>query len=190
MPTTTMTIGQALRKIKNIKGEIKIAENLALANIVYLENERPKATFSSEWQRRGSLVDQLIKLQATIAESNALTQLEITPGVLVSRACLLRMLEEIKGTLAIYEKVPTSRVLFPEHSNTRILTKEVHEDIFDAQGKYTGQRVIEKEYTQTHICELTSEELRENIRQLKNSFERLNNLLEESNHKTVISVDL
>src|SRR5208337_3023218 len=96
-----LTISQALRKIKTIKGKIAKHSANAMGSVTHRSDSRPAYSFENEWEIARSCVDELLEIQTRVAIANAKTTIDFK-GKTRTLAWCTRKLIEIKGAIAWY----------------------------------------------------------------------------------------
>jgi len=183
-----ITVGAALRQLAALKGKIAKSTVNALNAVQYPENEKPVFKYQDEQTKRTELIKKFVDLSAAVAESNGATRIDCGDDIgSISAAKLIRILQETKGEIAYLKNVGTKalgtkKVILEQRRDKR-------EDIVDANGRFSGQRIVEVIEQTTIVSEITTKEVAEKIEELEAKFERLNMLLEKSNHTTLIQVD-
>ena len=94
-----MTIAQALRHAKKLKGRIDEARARAVASVNYLKASTPPFRFDEQMARANKAGSELAELQGLLAVANA-TNTVTHDGHEVTLAHAVRLLQELKGRLA------------------------------------------------------------------------------------------
>lgn len=162
-----MTIAQALRRIKDIKGRVAKHSLNAQQSVTY-ENQNPPAfDFATEWEKATLLVSEMIDLQTRIAVANARTMVS-WEGRQVPLVWCTKRLAEIKGAIAWHEGL-----IVRAHEKTT-------EESYDWAPGAAGRVRVAKEFT----CRLPEARRAEVIRALQDKFNDLNDQVEKTNHRT------
>lgn len=170
-----MTISQAIRKVKDLKGRIAKHQGYAASSVHYEVKNPPAYDFAAELRTVETMNVELLKLQTAIAVANATTSVEWNGGK-VKLTWAIKRLEEIKGSIKWYETLGVT-------SQTDSVT-ESWEYQNDASG--TLQRVrIEKPIK----CDLPEAKRNETVQKLQDEFNRLNDVVETINHRTSVSLE-
>lgn len=165
-----LTIAQALRKIKKLKGEIGIETQRAHSSISYVEGAVPDYNFKDSTNKRASLVEELLNLEEKVAVANAITKITFNDGVSLTLSGLIRRMQEIKSSISFYEALvlrkpeEISEYVYDDNMNKNVVVKKV------VQWK-SDISVVEKDAA---------------VKELKDRFDNLNNILETMNHSTKI----
>ena len=184
----TMTISQALRRIKKLKGELKTHQDRSLASAVYKEGEEPAFEFDKSLNALADTRNLLLHLEAAVAVANAANKITLTgkarnpDGSIVDTtrqvtlAFAIRALQELKAEIAFFQSLPTK--VLPKAEITE------RERNYDDDGKI---RMIETKYTQ--ICKLPEANKAATVAALQARFDEINDSLETANHKTPVEIE-
>lgn len=165
------TISQALRRVKKIKGEL--AENLVRAQdgVTYKRNEEPAFSFMASLEKASNLRNELLELETKIAVTNAAKMIE-WDGKTIALAQAVKMLKELKGQISWLDGL--KHLVKPREVTTQ------EEAAYDFE---TDKRVTKKvEY----VCALPEAKRADLVDKAKATFDRLNDLVENTNHRTVL----
>ena len=165
-----MTIASALRRIKNIKGQIAEHKSRSELGVSYTLDKVPSFRFKEEVDKYIAATNELLDLESKVAIANANT-LILDGGEDITLAEAIRTLQEIKGMIAFYRDLNLKSGL--EKNRVRDWDEEENKSI---------SRVEEI----TYICDLSEIERDAKIRSLQNHFEVLNNSVEDKNHVVLI----
>lgn len=181
-----LTISQALRRRKKLKGDISTFVRRLQEALVYDKEKPPAFGFEETSTALSNARFELIFLEDAVARANANTTL-VFQGVPVYLTWVLRTLAELKADLHRYEGYEYT--CLPEREN---VTKTEAPDLSQAieqtnsvSGQITRSHPI-KVRTETRICNITTKECALKMEQLQSEFNELNDLLETANHTTVI----
>jgi len=178
-----ITIAQGLRKAKKLKGELAKFDRRIQASLVYNEDSKP--TFSYEESVKGftTAQSQMVKIYTEISCANAVTKVDFEDGISIAEA--VRRLQELKGDIQRYKRFTLAGLLDQKETiNER--NEHVLEEVQTPQGIQQLQRTKKVPYKM--ICNLTIKECEAKVEQLQATFEKLNDLVERSNHTTLIDV--
>lgn len=169
-----MTVSRGLRAIHDLKGKLANHRAHAQASSVYFDGAKPAFEFKTELDGAEKVRADLLRLQTAIAVANATTEIE-WKGKKVLVAWAIRFLEELKGEIAWVGSLPTAA------------QGTIKEDNF-------VNRIVNGTYQQvneprTQICELPQAEQFKRSQHLQEEFNRLNDIVETSNHQTVLKAD-
>ena len=172
MPDTTMTIAQALRRIKDLKGQVGLHVRNAQQSVTHVTLAAPAYSFSEEWEKAQQKVGELLDLQERLAIANATTMI---PGLGRggsgrSLSWATKKLAEIKGAIALFEGLPV---------RAQEKTVEVREAWSPAASASAAREI---EYT----CHLPEKKRAEAVERMRADFSTLNDLVETYNHRTFI----
>ena len=162
-----MTIAQALRRIKDIKGRVARHSSNAQQSVTHESSSPPAFDFATEWKTATELVDEMIDLQTRVAVANART-LVSWEGRQVPLAWCTKRLAEIKGAIAWHEAL-----VVRAHEKTT-------DESYDWAPGAAGRVRIAKEFT----CHLPEARRAEAVRALQDKFNDLNDQVEKTNHRT------
>jgi hypothetical protein len=178
-----MTISQAIRRVKDLKGKIAKHQTHAAGSVSYAVKEPPAYAFMAELENAATLGKELLVLQTAIARANATTTINWQaqndqPGSVESDVSLtwaVKRLEEIKGSIKWYEGLivaaqPESVTESWEYQNADDDLKRVR---------------IEKQMR----CDLPEAKRNEVVQKLQDEFNKLNDVVETANHRTNVSFD-
>lgn len=168
-----MTIAEALREAADIKGKIDDWSKRFAPAVFFFVEDPPAFEFSNVRESTNTLVKRLVELQTAIAMANAATTLE-WQGRTIPLALAVRTLSELKGARKKVEDLVVR--------NTAVGTDRGQEADYDDEGK----RFIKKT-ERPWKCELTTAKQAELLDSLQEKFNKLNNAVETTNHKTLIT---
>lgn len=163
-----LTISQALRRIKKLKGELAEYTARATASVAYQANREPAFKFGECMEKAETSRQELLSLQARLAETNATTLVKFD-GKEFSLSFATRQLEEFKGQIKFIEGLPVR-----DHAKS-------YEDTFDYNDDMKRVK-ISNEWR----CELPKSQQAEAIKKFKEKFDTLNDAVETTNHRTVL----
>lgn len=162
----TLTVSQGLRLSKKLKGQLSELETRAGSAVWYKDADTPAYNFSAVMEEISSTRTELVKLQARIRATNAVTKFDFEgkPCTLTLATCLL---EGFKSQIMWFKSLGVR-----DHEKQ---IQDVHE--------YTdeGKRVTTKA---TYICAFTTKQRDDKVTALQESFDKLNDLVETTNHRT------
>lgn len=172
----TMTISQALRKIKKLKGQLAECTARAGASVSYPAAHPPAFVFGSMLDQATALRKEITRLETRLAVTNAITMLADPKAVIVGM-CLthvVRELQEIKSEIAWLKTLPVRA-----HVDT---IQEEIEWTYEADNKRVRREIPWR-------CELPEDKRSALVDALQERFDRLNDLIERANHTTVLTGD-
>lgn len=166
-----MTVSQALRAIADLKGKIAKHKEHAQPAVLYSEKEKPAFNFKVEMEGMQKARAEMLTLQTALAVANATTEIE-WKGKKVLVAWAIRYLEELKGEIKFIDEltVTAQSEIVQETPMNRLVS-----------GQY--QTVVESRKT---VCELPAAEQFQKTQALQEEFNRLNDIVETSNHQVFI----
>jgi hypothetical protein len=165
-----ITIAQALRRIKKLKGQIAEHTQRAQASVSYEKDKVPAFSFGGEVLSMKAAQLELVGLQSRVAVANAKATILDGEDV-ITHAEAIRRLQEIKGEITFLKSL----------SIKNEVTK-TQEEVYDrAQSNYVT-RVTETVW----VSDLTEKNRDLQVKALQDRFEKLNNTLEDRNHKVVV----
>lgn len=176
-----ITISQALRRIKKLKGELAEYKQRTETAVVHDEKKAPAFSFEDSWEGYVATKAKLVCLEAGVAEANATTRITLDHSVpslkgigrddvACSLSLIIRLLQEMRAEIALLQGL-----------HSRVDKTEV-ETSTDFGLDETG------EISTTYLCHMTQAERAEAVKKEQDAFEYLNNLLETANHKTLVEV--
>jgi hypothetical protein len=169
-----MSISQAIRKVKDLKGRIAKHQQNAVGAVSYAVKEPPAYAFRAELEMVDTLGKELVRIQTAIAVANATTQVE-WQGQKVRLAWAVRRLEEIKGRIAWYAGL---------HVHAQAESTVESWDYQDVGDK------VERVKTEKKMkCDLPQVERDKVAAGLQDEFNKLNDVVETINHRTSVSLD-
>lgn len=167
-----LTIAQALRKIKDIKGKTARHSQNAMANVTHKTKDEPAYSFGAEWEKATALVDEMLDLQTRVALANGRTTIDYEgrPRTLV---WCTKKLAELKGAIAWHQGL-----------QVRAKGKSTEEELQwqRVQGGSAEHVHVAVEYT----CHLPEAERAARVQSLEQKFAELNDLVETMNHRTAV----
>lgn len=161
----SMTISQALRRIKAVKGEYAEYSGRATSSVSWQVGRESGFVFNEVLERMNSLRNELIKLQSRLAETNAITMLE-HGGRRMSLAEAVLTAKELRSSISFFDLLPVRAA------------KETVEDDYD----YTGDKTVRVE--KKFACALPAAERVKVVESLRQQFAALNDTIEETNRVT------
>lgn len=166
MKTQNLTVSQALRTLKRLRGEIAAAQQRMQASSSWQKGKESEYKFSEVSAERDRLSKEITGLHARILRTNAATQVKDGEEDIFLCEATLR-LAEIKGEIALLQGL-------------RLQHGEVErEQVYNHRtGEYISQPPIVFESA------LTERERDEKVKALQDRFERLNDAVEKVNHIT------
>lgn len=165
-----MTIAQALRRVRKLKGFICEHRARAVAGVSYLDSKVPAFRFDTEIADMNRAVEEMIDLESRIAVANATATVEDETRPL-TLAAAIRTLQEIKGAATFYQSL-----------NLRSGTEKTRESDWDDNESKSIVRTVELVY----VSDLSEQARDAKVKELQNRFEQLNNLVEDANHRVLV----
>ncbi len=162
----TMTISQGLRAVKKLKGQLAETLERAQRAVTYRKEQEPAFKFPAMIEMANGYRNQLVELESRIACTNATTKVDCD-GQTVALASVIRQLQELKGQIAWYKGLTV---------RARAETVE-DETEYNDEGKRFSKKAI-------WACDLPESEQAARVDQLQTKFDRLNDLVEKTNHVT------
>jgi hypothetical protein len=182
-----LTISQALRRRRKLKGLISTYTNRIEESLVYDEKKPPTFSYEESSKLMEQAKFELVSLEDAVAFANATHWIPFK-GESVRLTWVIRALAEIKGDISRYER-------YKDHSYLLAERKTVQTDDVPDLSQVTETTAISggilrkhplKTVTKTTISSITSKECADKIQSLQDEFEALNDLLEAANHGTVV----
>jgi len=165
-----MTIAQALRRVKKIKGLLYEHMSRAQECASYMEDKKPEFDFDEEVSAMSSLTNEMLNLQAKIAVANS-NAIISNDGTECSLTMAIRILEELKGQIKFYSGLTLRHGI-----------EKQKEQMWDENADKFVTKVEEINY----ISAMTERQRADKIRSLNDQFEALNNAVEDANHVTLV----
>lgn len=166
-----VTIAQALRRIKKLKGQIAEHATHAQQSVSYVQGKLPAFSFSSSVSQLKTSRDEMLDLEARVAVANAKRTVTDLNGNKVVLARAVRELQEIKGQIAFLRSL-----------NLRAETVREREQNWDDEQMKHITRVNEV----TYVSDLSETDRAAAVKGLQDQFETLNNAVEEANHSVLV----
>lgn len=168
-----MTVSQALRRMKKLKGQV--AEHLERATraVSWAEKSPPAFEFSKCMEEAEAVRDELVALDTAVAVANATTELEFE-GARMPLVRAVKLLQELKGQIA------WAKALAVQPQADFVVESTEYAEV---GGDYKHVRVERK-----HKCALPEAKRAELASSLQDRFDRLNDAVETKNHRTAVSV--
>ena len=161
------TISQALRRIKKIKGQIGEHRANAGNSVTHLAEQQPAYQFGASTEKASVLVDEMLRLQTAVAIANATTSIEVD-GKKIVLALAVRTLRELTSEIAW----------------TKGLAVKAQEKVVEHEMEFDGTRHVNA--PKTYLCLLPEAKRAARVTELQDRFDRLNDIVETANHKTLI----
>jgi hypothetical protein len=168
-----LTIAQALRRVKIIKGRIAEHRSRAINGVSYELNKQPAFNFSEEMNAMKLAQNELLDLESRIVRANAVTEIQdvYAGNIVVTLAHAIRQLQELKGWIAFLKEL-------------ELRTGTTRERVSEWDDVKNDFVTFHKEVS--HVSELTEKARDELIKNYQDHFEILNNAVEDANHKTQV----
>ena len=165
----TMTVSQALRRIKKIKGALTEHLDHAARGVTHLADQEPAFAFKASLELAGAARTEMLDLQASVAAANVKTIVDFD-GEPMSLARAARTLAELKGEIAW----------------VRSLSVKDQSKTVEATQVYDARTSAYVHGSRTWTCHLAEVERVKLVTSLQDKFDRLNDLVETANHKTLV----
>jgi len=169
-----ITISQALRKIRDLKGRLAKHRANAAASVMFPVRDPPAYAFSEEVETAESLARELLRHQTAVTVANAEATLE-WDGKKVRLTWAVKRLEELKGEIKWYEGL----VVSPQEDKIEDVV-----EFTEVSGRYENVK-REKKFK----CFLPEAKRAERVRALQEEFNRLNDQVETINHRTSVVLE-
>jgi hypothetical protein len=165
-----MTIAQALRRIKKLKGAIAENQQRAQAGVSYDATKVPEFRFAESFAAMTESQLEMVALESRVAVANATAKVK-HQGQEILLAQAVRLLQELKGQIAFLKGLSL-------RSET---VKDRQQEWDDIEMKHIS-RVTET----TFVSDLSEKERDRQVKEIQNTFETLNNAVEDMNHTVVV----
>lgn len=169
-----MTLSQALRRVKKIKGELAEQLERARGSVTFKNTEQPAYVFGECMERVTSLRTELLDLQARIAKTNAVNVLPYN-GQALTLAYAVLLLKEYKGQIAWLNELKA------------IVRSQETTSQEETEYDYDSEKRLRKQVNYT--CRLPEAKRSAQVDSVKADFDRLNELVESMNHRVTLKND-
>lgn len=167
-----MTIAQALRRVKKLKGLMNELSARAASVVSYDRDHKPAFDFKATRAEIDRVRDELVMLEAAVAKANGSTNVEFE-GKTTTLAEAIRRLQEFKAEMSWLSELSL------REGTTRVPEQEWN----DAAG-----RLVAKYRDVVHISDLKETERVAELAKLRDRFEALNDAVETANHRTAVEL--
>lgn len=163
-----MTISQALRQVKKLKGRLAEATARASAAVSHQVGQKPAFTFNASLEQANKVRADLIALITQIRVTNAVTTIDHNGRKTTLTEAVAR-LEDLKGEIAWFKGLPV----------------KAQEQVNETEWGYgdNGQRA---QVTVSWECHFPEAKRAAEVERLQDIFDRLNDAVERANHATVL----
>lgn len=165
-----MTIAQALRRVKKLKGLVAEHTERARTGVSYVNTEVPAFRFAGEVKALTDTTQEMIDLEAKIAVANATATVSYGEKEL-NLAQAIRTLQELKGFITFYKGL-----------HLKSGTEKVRTSDWDDDLNKTINRVEET----TYVSDLSEQDRDQIVKDMQDRFEVLNNTVEDANHQVLV----
>ena len=165
-----VTIAQALRRIKKLKGQIAEHMQRMQNGVSYVSTKVPAFRFVDEMEDYQKATVEMVELESRVAAANATNTITVDEKE-VSLAFAIRALQETKGLIALLKGL-----------HLREETVRERESEWDDTKMQNISRVTEVVY----VSDLSEQDRDEQVKELQDNFETLNNLVEDANHSVTV----
>lgn len=165
-----MTISQALRRIKKLKGIIAENTQRASQSVSYTQDKVPAFRFEDCRFLMQESTSEMIMLESRVAVANAANTIT-AKGVIMPLCTAIRLLQELKGQIAFLKSL---------HLRSEVVKSR--ELDWDESLEKNVYRTVETVF----VSDLSEKERDEKIKSLQDEFENLNNAVENANHTIVV----
>lgn len=181
-----LTISQALRRRKNLKGDLALQASRVNAAVVYDEKNQPPFSFSEADTAHREAKVELIELETAIALANARASINWRDAT-KPLAWVLRALAEIKGDIARYEGYRHRGLQTKTRTEDKRMVSDTSQVLETPQGSGVRRSHPTMEEVTVTISHITARECEDKLQRLRDEFEKLNDKLETANHTTRIT---
>jgi hypothetical protein len=165
-----MTIAQALRRIKKLKGQIAEHQQRAQFGVSYDASKKPAFPFKEAVTAMFAIQDEMVQLESRVAIANASATVK-DGSVEMPMALAIRTLQELKGRIAFLKGL---------HLRSETVKERLTE--WDNIEMKNISRVTET----TFVSDLTEQDRDSQVKSLQDRFEALNNAVEDANHAVTV----
>jgi len=162
-----MTISQALRRIKKLKGQLGEHRARAQTAVTHLIDQEPAYLFVTSREQATGVLEELLKLQTATAIANAKTAIE-WEGKSVPLALAVRTLRELAAEIDWVKKLPV----------------KAQDKTVEHERDHDGEKWVNT--AKQFICHLPEAKRAELASELQERFDKLNDIVETTNHKTLV----
>jgi hypothetical protein len=166
-----VTIAQALRRIKKLKGQIAEHTTRAQQGVSYVQGKIPVFRFTEALAALDASRSEMLDLESRVAVANAKKMITFVDGSKSTLALAVRQLQELKGAIAFFRGL-----------TLRSETVREREQTWDEDAMKHINRVNEV----TYVSDLTEQDRDAQVKDLQDEFEVLNNAVEEANHTVLV----
>lgn len=167
---TKMSIAQALRRIKKLKGQLAEHTLRATQSVSYEKSKVPAFRFHEEMLARAEAQKELLDLQARVSVANAKAMVQDGEET-ITHAEAVRRLQEIKGEIAFLKSLNLRNEVVKNRSQE-----------WDDNEMKNLVRVTEEVW----VSDLSEKDRDSQVKVLQDRFEVLNNAVEDHNHKVAV----
>ena len=165
-----ITVAQALRRIKKLKGDIAEHTERAKAAVSYSANKVPFFRFNDEIASLKTAQNELVDLQSRVAIANAKATV-VVAGNTMTQAEGIRRLQEIKGDIVFL------KALYLRNETVKNFERNYDEII---------EKYIVNTSEETWVSDISERDRDVQVKLLQETYEALNNAIEERNHKVTV----
>lgn len=165
-----LSIAQALRRIKKLKGQISESAQRAQLGVSYDSTKVPEFRFVDSFATMTQAQFEMVALESRVAVANATAKVK-HQGQDILLAQAVRSLQELKGQIAFLKGL---------HLRSEVV-KDRQQEWDDIEMKHIS-RVTET----TFVSDLSEKERDRQVKEIQNLFETLNNAVEDMNHTVTV----
>jgi|SRR5208337_4548956 len=164
---SNLTISQALRRIKKLKGQIGEHRQRAQNSVTHLADQQPAYLFTTCREQAAVALEEMLKLQTAIAQANAKTIID-WDSKNIPLALAVRTLRELAAEIDWVKKLPV----------------KAQDKTVETEREHDGEKWVNiaKQFT----CHLPEAKRADMAAELQDRFDKLNDIVETTNHKTAI----
>lgn len=205
----SITISDALRRIKALKGELHKWRGHLIDSANYNTQHPPVFSFEECREKYNRASKELVSLQAGVQVANATSTISLE-GKEVPLCWAICFLSELKSRISVLESMKTHETRERSEADTSQHDQYIKSQLESLQSSnkwydlsYEERRTARMEVvdqplsmipsryhprTETHICEVPYRERMEMIDDLKGRFAAVNSLLEAANHQVRVRI--
>lgn len=165
-----MTIAQALRRIKKLKGQIAENQQRATSGVSYDVSKVPAFRYQEAFGAMTAAQLEMVALESRVAVANATSTVK-HQGQDILLAQAVRLLQELKGQIAFLKAL---------HLKNETV-KDRQQEWDDIEMKHIA-RVTETIFK----SDLSEQERDRQVKEIQDTFEVLNNAVEDANHTVTV----
>lgn len=167
---SNLTISQALRRIKKLKGSISELQARAKVNVSYDKSKIPVFRYTDDMNSLSACKAELLELEGRVAVANA-THVVKYQNKDLTLSTAIRILQEFKDWITFYKNL--------------VLRNQTERDKEESYSEEHNKFITQ--YKEIVYCsDLSEQERDKKVKEVQDEFETLNNIVESANHQVVL----